>query len=89
LRFELAGRDFDEIAAVRIAVLAHQQHPAIVQGRHDSDRAGVADVLAHGLAAVRQPHPVPMHMQEPAGIDFFAGEQVLGEILPLQGATGS
>src|SRR5436190_1666173 len=76
-------------ASVRIAVLAHQQDVSISRQRDDSDRARMADVLARGLFAVGQAHDVAVHVQEASGVDLLAGDEVLGEVFPLQGATGS
>jgi hypothetical protein len=80
-RLELAGRNLDEVAPERIAVLALEHHPAIVEQRDDRHRAGVADVLAHRFAAVGQPHAVAVHLEQAPGEHFLAREQRLGQIL--------
>src|SRR5687768_6634643 len=76
-RLELARGDLDELARVRIAELPLEEHRAVVEESHDGDRAGMADVLAVRLRAVRKPHRVAVHLEQPAVVDALAGDEML------------
>jgi len=51
-----------------------QQHAAIIEQRQDHDRAGMADIFAHRILAVRQAHGVAFDFQEVAVIDRRAAD---------------
>src|SRR6185436_17263887 len=78
-RLELAGRDLDEHPGVRVAELALEHDLAVLGQRDDRDRAGVADVFAGALPAIRQRHRVAMHLEERAVVHHLAGEPAFGE----------
>jgi hypothetical protein len=69
------------------AVLAHEQDLAVARQRHDADGARVAHVLSRvvWLPSGRRTM-FAMHLQEAAGVHLFAGDELLGEILPLHWA---
>ncbi len=71
---DLAGRQFDEIAVQRVAVLAFQQQVAVVEHRDDDDGAGMDDVFARRFLAIGQAHAVAFDVHQPALEDGFAGQ---------------
>src|SRR6185503_11610439 len=79
-RLELAGRDLQENAAVRVPELALEEDRAVLEERHDRDRAGMADVLALAERAVRQAHGIAMDLEQVAVEDPAAGDEMLGEV---------
>src|SRR4051812_16852762 len=77
---DLARRDLDEIARMRIAELALEENRAVVEQRDDRHGAGMADVFARRLAAVGQPRHVAMNLEEHAVVDDLPGDEVLGQV---------
>ncbi|ODU00584.1 MAG: hypothetical protein ABS89_08740 [Thiobacillus sp. SCN 63-1177] len=77
---DLAGRQFDEIAVQRIAVLAFQQQVAVVEYRNDDNGAGMDDVLAGRFAAVGQAHAVALDVHQPSLEDGLALQSGFGKV---------
>src|SRR5688572_26969147 len=77
----LARRQLDELAPVRPAELALQQHAPVVEQRQHQGRPRMADVLADAGRAVGMAHQVALHVQEGARVDFGAGDELLLELL--------
>ncbi len=68
------GGDLEEDAPGGVAILADHDHPPVGEDRHDGDRAGVQDDLAHRRAAILQAHLIAPHRQEFAGVDRLAAD---------------
>ena len=75
--------NLDEIAAVGIAVLAHEQDLAVARKRDDPDRAGMADVFAGALAAVGQPHDIAANLEQRSVEHLLARDEPLGQVRGL------
>ena len=73
---QLAGGKLEHHVTERVAELALDDQPAIVEQRHDHHRTGVHDVFARGGVAGRQAHLVAAHMQQLA-VEHRLGAQLL------------
>jgi hypothetical protein len=88
-RVDLPGREFDEDLVVRIAVLAFEQHAAVVEQREDHDGAGVADEFALGDLAVGEFHAVARDFEEVAVVGEFAVDFGFFEVVVHGGSSTS
>jgi hypothetical protein len=86
-RVDLARGQLQEHPAQRIAVLALEEQPVVVEDGDDGDGAGMGDPLAQALVAVGQAHPVAMDLQQFSVEDRFSGKGFLGEVRIIH-ATG-
>src|SRR5258706_700821 len=77
---ELARGQLDEVAALRVAVLALEEDGVGVDEREHHHRARMHDIFAPGRRPVRQADRIAHHLEQPAVIGDLRRDRALGEI---------
>ena len=82
---QLSGRDLQDHAVQRVAVLPLHDDFVVFRNGNDADRADMADHFAHGRIAVGEGDRVPFHMKNDAVEDVLRGQLFFREALPFAG----
>jgi len=79
-RVDLAGGNFEEHTAQRVAILAFEEQLAVVEQRDDHHGTRVLHIFAHRLVTVGQADLVGEHLEQFAVENLLAGEGVFHKV---------